>query len=65
MFDLTGKTALVTGANRGLGREFVLQLLERGVDKVYAAARTPQTIVVRDPNPIRRRPPLVPTGGAP
>ena len=49
MTQLAARTALVTGANRGLGREFVLQLLERDVDKVYAAARNPQTIVVRDP----------------
>jgi NAD(P)-dependent dehydrogenase (short-subunit alcohol dehydrogenase family) len=31
--------ALVTGANRGLGREFVTQLLAGGTAKVYAAAR--------------------------
>lgn len=41
MTALTGRTVLVTGANRGMGREFVTQLLERGVAKVYAAARTP------------------------
>lgn len=41
MTALTGRTVLVTGANRGLGREFVAQLLERGAAKVYAAARTP------------------------
>jgi NAD(P)-dependent dehydrogenase (short-subunit alcohol dehydrogenase family) len=31
--------ALVTGANRGLGREFVHQLLAGGARKVYACAR--------------------------
>jgi len=31
--------ALVTGANRGLGRELVQQLLVAGAPKVYAAAR--------------------------
>jgi NAD(P)-dependent dehydrogenase (short-subunit alcohol dehydrogenase family) len=36
-------TALVTGANRGLGRRFAEQLVERGA-KVYAAARRPETI---------------------
>ena len=36
-------TALVTGANRGLGRQFAVQLVERGA-KVYAAARRPETI---------------------
>jgi NAD(P)-dependent dehydrogenase (short-subunit alcohol dehydrogenase family) len=35
--------ALVTGANRGLGRRFAAQLVERGA-KVYAAARRPETI---------------------
>jgi NAD(P)-dependent dehydrogenase (short-subunit alcohol dehydrogenase family) len=37
--DLHQATALVTGANRGLGRELVQQLLAAGVPKVYAAAR--------------------------
>jgi hypothetical protein len=36
-------TALVPGANRGLGRRFAAQLVERGA-KVYAAARRPETI---------------------
>jgi NAD(P)-dependent dehydrogenase (short-subunit alcohol dehydrogenase family) len=35
--------ALVTGANRGLGKRFAAQLVERGA-KVYAAARRPETI---------------------
>ncbi len=48
MTQLVARTALVTGANRGLGREFVNQLVERGVSKVYAAARDPQTIVGTD-----------------
>jgi NAD(P)-dependent dehydrogenase (short-subunit alcohol dehydrogenase family) len=38
-------TAFVTGANRGLGRRFAEQLVERGA-KVYAAARRPETIDV-------------------
>ncbi|CAN5920930.1 SDR family oxidoreductase [soil metagenome] len=37
--DLHQATALVTGANRGLGRELVQQLLAAGASKVYAAAR--------------------------
>ncbi|AHH95288.1 SDR family oxidoreductase [Kutzneria albida] len=41
--DLTGSTALVTGANRGLGRHFAAQLLGRGAT-VYAAARNPASI---------------------
>jgi NAD(P)-dependent dehydrogenase (short-subunit alcohol dehydrogenase family) len=39
----------VTGANRGLGREFVHQFLEGGVTKLYAAARNPKTIDATDP----------------
>ena len=49
MTQLAQQTVLVTGANRGIGREFVRQLLDRGVTKVYAAARDPQTIDARDP----------------
>ena len=49
MTHLAQQTVLVTGANRGIGREFVQQLLDRGVTKVYAAARDPQTVVVDDP----------------
>ncbi|MFG2050521.1 SDR family oxidoreductase [Micromonospora sp. NPDC048935] len=41
---ITGSIALVTGANRGLGRHFAGQLLERGATKVYATARTPERI---------------------
>jgi len=37
--EITSATALVTGANRGLGKEFVTQLLARGARKVYAGAR--------------------------
>lgn len=32
---------LVTGANRGLGRAFVRQVLDMGVAKIYAATRAP------------------------
>jgi NAD(P)-dependent dehydrogenase (short-subunit alcohol dehydrogenase family) len=46
---LSDQTVLVTGANRGMGREYVAQLLDREVTKVYAAARDPRTIDVTDP----------------
>ena len=36
---IAGSVALVTGANRGLGRSFVEVLLARGAAKVYAGAR--------------------------
>ena len=39
---ISGAVVLVTGANGGLGREFVTQALERGAAKVYASARTPR-----------------------
>lgn len=40
--SLDGAVVLVTGANGGLGLEFVNQALERGASKVYASARTPR-----------------------
>ncbi|WP_055587399.1 SDR family oxidoreductase [Peterkaempfera griseoplana] len=40
--SLQGRTVLVTGANGGLGEQFVRQALERGAAKVYATARTPK-----------------------
>lgn len=41
---ITGSVALVTGANRGLGRTFVDELLATGAAKVYAASRRPGEI---------------------
>jgi NAD(P)-dependent dehydrogenase (short-subunit alcohol dehydrogenase family) len=42
--NIAGQIALVTGANRGIGRQFVLELLERGASTVYATARRPETL---------------------
>ncbi|WP_402376118.1 SDR family oxidoreductase [Isoptericola rhizosphaerae] len=53
--DVTGQTALVTGANRGIGREFVLELLERGASKVYATARRPESLDIDDPRVVPLR----------
>ncbi len=39
--DLAGSTALVTGANRGLGAAFARGLLAAGARTVYAGARNP------------------------
>jgi NAD(P)-dependent dehydrogenase (short-subunit alcohol dehydrogenase family) len=47
--NIQGSTALVTGANRGLGKAIVSALLEAGAAKVYAAARDERKIVVDDP----------------
>lgn len=57
-------TALVTGANRGLGRHFAEQLRDRGAAKVYATARDASkidmpgaeilTLDVTDPDQVAR-----------
>lgn len=50
--NIADTTALVTGANRGLGARLVVELLAGGAARVYATARNPQTIdpvVAADP----------------
>lgn len=51
--DISGSVALVTGANRGLGRAFARALMDHGAAKVYAAARNPASIEDRDLTPLR------------
>jgi NAD(P)-dependent dehydrogenase (short-subunit alcohol dehydrogenase family) len=48
--QVRGCVALVTGANRGIGRSFVAALAVRGARKIYAAARRPEGVadLVRD-----------------
>jgi len=41
---IAGSVALVTGANRGLGRHIAAELGRRGAAKVYAAARRPEMV---------------------
>jgi NAD(P)-dependent dehydrogenase (short-subunit alcohol dehydrogenase family) len=49
--DITGQTALVTGANRGLGRHLAAELRDRGAF-VYAAARHPATVDLPGVTPV-------------
>ncbi len=51
--NIKGSTALVTGANRGLGRAFARALLDAGAAKVYSAARDPASVADPDVTPIK------------
>jgi NAD(P)-dependent dehydrogenase (short-subunit alcohol dehydrogenase family) len=46
---IEGTVALVTGANRGLGKALVSALIEAGAVKVYAAARDARQLTAADP----------------
>ena len=49
--EINGQTALVTGANRGLGRHLAQQLRDRGAT-VYAAARNPASVDLDGVTPV-------------
>ena len=51
--NIEGSVAVVTGANRGLGRAYTEALLAGGAAKVYAAARNPSAISDTRLTPIR------------
>jgi NAD(P)-dependent dehydrogenase (short-subunit alcohol dehydrogenase family) len=49
---IDGSVALVTGANRGLGRVFAAELRSRGAARVYGAARNPAAVTGPGVTPI-------------
>jgi NAD(P)-dependent dehydrogenase (short-subunit alcohol dehydrogenase family) len=46
--QISGSVVLVTGANRGIGAEFVRQMRDRGAAKIYAAARDLGSVIGTD-----------------
>lgn len=50
--DISKQTAFVSGANRGLGRQLVLELLSRGAT-VYAGARNPENMDLPGAIPVK------------
>ncbi len=42
--QIQGKNVFITGANRGIGRAFVDEVLKRGATQVYAGARAPDDL---------------------
>jgi NAD(P)-dependent dehydrogenase (short-subunit alcohol dehydrogenase family) len=42
--SIAGKSVLVTGANRGLGRALVDEAVRKGASRVYAASRRPMAV---------------------
>jgi NAD(P)-dependent dehydrogenase (short-subunit alcohol dehydrogenase family) len=51
--EIRNAVALVTGANRGLGRHLAAGLLERGAAKVYAGARNPDSVDLPGVTPLQ------------
>jgi NAD(P)-dependent dehydrogenase (short-subunit alcohol dehydrogenase family) len=50
--QISGSVALVTGANRGLGRAYARELVRRGAAKVYGAARQPAQVTEPGVTPV-------------
>jgi NAD(P)-dependent dehydrogenase (short-subunit alcohol dehydrogenase family) len=53
--EIKNSVALVTGANRGLGKAFTEALLKAGATRVYAGARHPGLITLSDSRVWRSR----------
>jgi NAD(P)-dependent dehydrogenase (short-subunit alcohol dehydrogenase family) len=51
--EIKGSVALVTGANRGLGRVFARALLDAGAAKVYGAARDASSVTEPGVTPVQ------------
>ena len=49
---IDGSVALVTRANRGLGRVFARELVSRGAARVYGAARHPDAVTEPGVTPV-------------
>src|ERR1700740_954885 len=49
---IDGSVALVTGANRGLGRAYARELVRRGAARVYGAARQPVQVTEPGVTPV-------------
>ena len=49
---IEGSVALVTGANRGLGRAYARELVRRGAAKVYGAVRDPRAVTEPGVTPV-------------
>jgi NAD(P)-dependent dehydrogenase (short-subunit alcohol dehydrogenase family) len=50
--QISGSVALVTGANRGLGRAYARELVRRGAARVYGAARQPAQVTEPGVTPV-------------
>ena len=49
---INGSAAMVTGANRGLGKAYARELVKRGAARVYGAARDPAAVTEPGVTPI-------------